>query len=88
MGFSREAFLCEGGVDAHGNQFDHLVQALILLAQIVGLLFAHWGVERRHDADDPDLTLALCVSDGDQRQVRLCQVCLPQGVADFNAGSR
>src|SRR5439155_20262325 len=88
MVVSREAFLCKGGVDAHGYQFDHVVQALILLAQIVGLLFAHWGVERRHDADDPNLTLALCISDGDQRQVSLCQIRLPERVADFNTGSR
>ena len=43
------------------TKFDHLVETLILLAQKVGLLFAYFGVERRHDADDPDLALApLC----------------------------
>ena len=68
MGFFRESFLCKGGIDAHGHQFDHPVEAFVLLAQIMGLLFAHGGVERRHDANDPDLTLALGVGEGDRRQ--------------------
>ena len=65
MGFSCESLLCEGRIDAHGDQFNHLIEALIFFAQIVSLLFAHWGVERGHDADDPDLTLALGVGEGD-----------------------
>src|ERR1043165_7714833 len=79
------ALLRKGRVYADGDEFNHLVEALVFLAEVMGLLLAHLGVERRDNADNPDLPLAGRISKVDERVVGLSEFDAPQLVADFDA---
>src|SRR5207342_2023982 len=59
--------------------------ALVFLAEVMGLLLAHLGVERGDDADNTHLPLAGSISKVDERVVGLSEFDAPQLVPDFDA---
>jgi len=87
LGLFRKAFLREGGVDAHGDEFDHLVQTMILFAQLMCLLLADLGVEGGDDADDPDLSCPGRVGDVDQSEIPVGQFHVAQVIPDFDSSA-
>lgn len=86
IGFPGKTSLGKRCVDADRDERNISIQALILFAQIMGLLFAHRGVQRRDHADDADAPFGL--HDIDRGEVLLSDLCGSQGLADPNPRPR